>query len=255
MYNLQIIYCLLILLPSLLVVPNVSRAEQLNAATADWSPFAMNGKNGELEGISVDIFNEIMIRTQHRAALTLLPPKRLNRLFDQNKIDINFADSPKWNPKEADLKYTFSDPYTFVSEYIYFLKENYQIVDKPTDLTGKVLGINFGYYYEQFETLFSQNIIRVSSSHSPLQLLLKLNRNKIDAALFDDMSFNYLLDKEQLDKSKFKRGKKITQAPLCLKLRIDRQYLLKAINKVISNMQQDGTIKRIISSYSDTNAS
>jgi len=239
-------YCLYLFL---LLMPSVSNAESLAAATADWSPFAMAGKDGKLEGISVDIFRAIIDRTHNSTSIVLVPPKRLNLLFDQNKIDVNFADSPSWNPTTPNPPYVFSEPYTVVSEYIYFVGDNFQIIQEPVDLIGKIVGINFGYYYAQFETLFSEGSIRVSKTHSPKKLLLNLNNKQIDAAFFDDMSFGYLINQEQLDRSEFRRGKKLTEAPLGLKLRIDKKHLLEKINKVIANMKEDGTIKRIIASY------
>ncbi|WP_344799934.1 transporter substrate-binding domain-containing protein [Litoribacillus peritrichatus] len=229
-----------------LSTPSVS--EILEASTAHWSPYAMEDSEGNLKGISVDILNELMIKTGHEAIITLQPISRLNQLFDEHKIDLNFADSPKWNPQQPE-DIAFTDPYTIVYEYIYFLKPNFIEVTKPSDLSGKFIGITRGYYYGSYQSLFKNKIIDRHEAYSNKNLLTLLVKKRVDAAFFDDLLFNFLIKAEHMDRVKFKRGAKLSEAPLSIKLNKNKFYLLEELNTAIADMKEEGRIQRIINSY------
>ena len=213
----------------------------------------MWAENSSLNGIAVDIFNQIISRSGYNNKSTLLPTKRLNVLFDTNKIDINFADSPNWNPKKLNPQYVFSDPYMHVAEYIYFKEGNIKTVNQPSDLNGKIVGINFGYYYEDFTPFFTQESIRIYESHTANKLVNLLNMGRIDAIFLDEIAFKHLLNEENLPPISFKRGKKLSMAPLGLKVRIEKKHLLTKFNQVIAELKKDGSIKKIISKYTFPN--
>ena len=227
----------------------VSRADQLIAATSDWHPYAMETDNDELEGISVDILREIAERTQLELNINLMTPKRLRLQFSANKIDVNFADTAAWNKSANSSEFVFSEPYTTVSEYIYFLQSRYIDVHEPKDLRGKVVGINRGYYYAQFEDLFAQNVVQRTEAQSNKHLLTLLSKNRVQAAFFDDVLFNTLLSQSGFERDLFKRGKRLTNLSLALKFRVEKKHLLKGVNEAIADMKADGSIDKIINRY------
>jgi len=227
----------------------ISHADQLVAATSDWHPYAMETDNGVLEGISVDILREIASRTQHEVDISLMTPKRLHLQFSASKIDINFADTAAWNQTVNSPEFVFSEPYTTVSEYIYFLQNHYIEVKEPNDLRGKVVGINRGYYYAEFDDLFTQDVIRRTEAQSNEHLLTLLSKNRVQAAFFDDVLFNTLLSQSGLERDLFKRGKRLTNLSLALKFRVEKKHLLKGVNEAIADMKADGSIDKIINRY------
>ena len=238
----------------LFIMTNTAYAEQLNSATAKWSPYAMESEESTLNGIAVDIFNQIISRSGHTNESTLLPTKRLNALFDTNKIDINFADSPNWNPKRSNPQYVFSDPYMHVAEYIYFKEGSDLTVSQPSDLNGKIVGINFGYYYEDFTPFFKKESIRTYESHTANKLVSQLSSGRIDAIFLDEIAFKHLLNEENLSPISFKRGKQLSMAPLGLKIRIEKKHLRAKFNQVIAELKKDGRIKKIIDDYTIPNS-
>jgi len=229
-------------------------AEQIKAATADWQPYAMLDENGLLQGIAYEVFREILKRTNTHASVHLLPTKRLNLHFDNNLIDINFADSPDWNPQVSNPQYLFSEPYAVVSEYIYFLKEKYLPILKPEDLMGKTVGISFGYYYGLFEGSFNSGDVKKYEAHDSKKLILMLKYGRIDATFYDDVTFNYHLNQLGYSDSDFIRGLRLTQAPLTLKIRLEKQALLEKFNVAIRQMKEDGTIEKLVSKYTRMSA-
>jgi len=227
-------------------------AEHFIAATADWSPYAMQTEKG-ITGISVDIINEIVKLTGDSIIINLYPAKRLNQLFEQNKFDINFADSPDWNKTKKNPNFVFSKKYIDVKEYVYFVKNRYIELKRPIDLKGKTIGISAGYYYDMFQDYFNKGIITKKEIYSNISLLRFLKKGRCDAALFDHNLFEYLILQLQYDKKQFKQGLEINNAPLGLKFRIEKRNAVKRFNQAISILEKKGFIKQIIHKYTKVN--
>jgi cystine transport system substrate-binding protein len=234
----------------LLVLSHHSYAENFIAATANWSPYAMKTEEG-ITGISVEILNEIVKRTGDTISINIYPTKRLNMLFDSNKLDINFADSPDWNEAKHSQNYIFSEKYFDVKEYVYFLKNRFIETNKPKDLKGKRIGISAGYYYEMFDAYFKRHIIIKKEIYSNKSLLRFLKSGRCDAAFFDNVLFDYLIIQLDFDKKQFKRGFEINNAPLGLKIRIEKRHAVKRFNNAIRTLKKEGFIKKIIHKYTN----
>ena len=140
-----------------------------------------------------------------------------------------------------------------VAEYIYFKEASALTVSQPSDLNGKIVGINFGYYYEDFTPFFKQENIRTYESFTANKLVSQLYMGRIDAIFLDEIAFEYLLNEENLSPISFKRGKQLSMAPLGLKIRIEKKHLLTKFNQVIDELKQDGSIKKIIRKYTAAN--
>lgn len=222
-------------------------SEEYIVATAEWSPYAMK-TDKEILGISVDILKEVFILTGDTYTIKLLPVERLNKLFDDNKIDINFADSPLWNDP-SNGNYLFTVSYSNVDEYIYFKKDKFIDVKTPDDLKGKKVGIVRGYYYEVFENNFNNNLLIKDESNTNEALFQKLNWGRIDCAFFDTVLFDYLIKTEKANVDDFKRGVVLTNSPLGFKIRIEKKNSVEKFNKAIEKLKRDGVVDRIIKKY------
>jgi len=225
-------------------------AEHFIAATANWSPYAMITEEG-ISGISVDILNEIVKRTGDTVSINIYPTKRLNKLFVSNKLDINFADSPDWNKTQKNPDYHFSRQYLNVKEYVYFLKNRYIALNSPIDLKGKIIGISAGYYYAMLEEYFNKDIIIKIELYSNKSLLRFLKMGRCDAAIIDNVLFEYLIVQLDYDKNQFKRGLDLNNAPLGLKIRIEKKHAVKRLNQAIRDLQKEGVINKIIHQYTN----
>lgn len=105
----------------LFLLPFILNAQEFKIATAHWSPYASKTDSGEYKGIAVDIAQTVIIRAGHTYTTTLYPTNRLKKLFQYEKIDINFADSPLWNTDQKNSYFT--KPYLEVKEFLYLLKK------------------------------------------------------------------------------------------------------------------------------------
>lgn len=223
-------------------------AETFRAATAEWRPYAFCEKE-KVQGVSVDILQHIGKKTGDEFKIELYPAKRLNQLFEQGKIDINFADSPLWNEKTKNPAYAFSESYLSVREYLYFQQEHYVDVRKIDDLYGKRVGITRGYYYEMLEVPFQKDLIFREEAPGNINLIKKLLFGRSDAMVMDDVLFRYLVASLEYDEKDFKRGMKLSDAPLGIKIRSGKKEALSRINRAIRQLKEEGFIETAVSKH------
>jgi len=65
----------------------------------------------------------------------------------------------------------------------------------------------------------------------------------------DYIAFQTNISQLGYDKSMFKRGLKLSDTQLCIKIHPGKSYLLPRFNKAIAAMKQDGAIDRIINKH------
>jgi len=219
------------------------------AGTAQWQPYAYYDGAGNLTGISVEIVRELSKRSGHAIHMELYPAKRLNLMFDKNRLDMNFADSALWNEVSPAPDFVFSIPYMQVSEFLYFNKTTYVDTKKLNDLQGKTIGIVSGYYYPMLEPEFESNRIKKLEFPNETALLMGLKALRADAAIFDDILFEVLLKQKQYPPGQFKRGLQLSNAPLGIKFRIEKKAYVIQFNSILESMLKDQTIPTIIQKY------
>ena len=225
-----------------------SHAEAIMAATAEWKPYAVRTKDG-FKGIAVDILKEIARRTGDNIIIELYPAPRLKRYFETKKIDINFADSLYWNKISAPPTYIFTDSYLFVKEYVYSMTKDDLKIQKIEDLHGKTVGITRGYYYSMVEDAFNHGFIRKERADTDELLFKKLVNGRNTLIFMDELSFNFLVNRFNYDKTRFKRGLQLTYAPLGIKVRMEKKHLITRFNHAIDDMRKDASINKIIDKY------
>lgn len=223
-------------------------AETFIAATAEWRPYAFY-EDKKVRGISVEILQQIGKRTGDEFQIELYPAKRLKQLFERGKIDINFADSPLWNEKNKKPSYLFSESYLSVREYLYFEKEHYVDIRKIEDLYGKRVGITRGYYYEMLEVPFQKALILKEEAPGNINLIKKLLFGRSDAMVMDDLLFHHLISSLDYDEEDFKRGMRLSDAPLGIKIRSGKIEALSRINQAIRQLEVEGFIETVVSKY------
>lgn len=234
----------------LILLSYTAYGEHFRAGTAHWPPYAYYTEDKKAAGIAVEVLNEISNKTGHTFRIRLYPAKRLNMMFKENLLDINFADSPLWNVEMSNPDYVFSISYINIKEYVYFPSRFKPVKPNIEGLSGKTVGIILGYYYPMLEHEFRGGSIHKIEFTDEIELLDNLKKQKIDAAIFDDILFNYLTDKKGYRASDFKRSIQLSNAPLGMKLRIEKKSYLKELNNELERLIKSGKLKSIIKKYS-----
>lgn len=237
-----------LLLAVLLCAALPVRAEHLRAVSDNWPPFFMTA-DGQVTGIGQEILGEIARRTGDSIEMQQLPNKRAMRLLNDGEVDMVVIDSPLWNDPESLKKLVFSAELMSVQEYAYFLRDHYVDARRPADLAGKTVNILRGYSYPAFDQAFHDGSVRKFEVYNELSLLETLAKGRTDAIFMDSVAFDYNTSKYGLDRSQFRRGMQLSDAPLAIKIRPGKADLLPRFNQAIAAMKADGSITRIIEKY------
>jgi polar amino acid transport system substrate-binding protein len=222
--------------------------ENFKVGSDTWSPFFMVSNN-QFTGIGFDIITEVVRRTGDTITIKHLPNKRALLMFDKKEIDMMVIDSPLWNDPKKAKSMIFSNEIMSVQEYIYFLKEKYIEVEKPTDLSGKTMYMLRGYYYPVFEDVFKNGIVKKYEVDSESHLLKLLVHKRADAIFMDSIAFRYNISKSGYDKTLFRKGFQLSETTLGIKIRREKASILPRFNRAIAEMKRDGAIELIINKY------
>ncbi len=237
-----------ILLLLFVLYPLNVHCENFKVGADIWSPFFMV-ENNQFTGIGLEILTEVVRRTGDTVTIKHLPTKRSIFMFDEKEIDMMLIDSPLWNDPEKAEGMVFSNEVMSLQEHIYFLKENYIEVEKPTDLSGKTMYVMSGYYYPVFEDAFKRGIVKKYEVDSESRLIKLLVYKRADAIFMDSIAFQYTISKLGYDKTLVKKGFQLSNTTLGIKIRRDKAHILPRFNKAIAEMKRDGTIDLIIKKY------
>lgn len=227
-----------------------AQGETLTAASDHWPPFFME-ENGQLSGIGHDILREIARRTGDNISMRKLPNKRALKMFNEGQLDLIVIDSPLWSDPKSTPGMLFSDELMSVSEYIYFLRDDYIEVKNPSDLAGKTVSILHDYSYPVFDTAFSRGTVQKYQVYNEQSLLEMLMKKRTRAIFMDSIAFHYNVQKFKHDLTLFRSGLQLSNAPLGVKVRAAKADILPRFNKAIAEMKADGSIDLIVQKYTE----
>ncbi|UCJ14858.1 transporter substrate-binding domain-containing protein [Pseudomonas sp. MM211] len=228
---------------------SASLAQPLLGGGAQWYPYSYQDDDGQAKGIAVDIVRKVMAQNGHEVNFVFYPANRLNRLLDEGRLDLNYADSPLWNTADAGERFVYSQPYLQIREYLYFLSDHPARLLPLEKLQGLRIGIVRGYAYQSLEApLKDKRLVKVETSREPALLdLLMLGR--VDAIVVVDDVFAELLTARHLEHKRFVRGAKLSDAPLVIKLQRQHANQLPGLNAALQTLIRSGEVERIRRSY------
>jgi len=207
---------------------------------------------GMASGYAVEIAVEAVSRAGYHPQVHNLP---WNRAQQQAKSGLGVITAFSIT-EERKKHYLFTDPMYVDRILLWKSKENDFPFKTFDDLVGKTIGIARGSRYSgEFEDYRAKLDLYQDSHHS--NRLRMLSVGNIDAAIFsgDQASVRYLANRDRIDFSKFSYSETPIAIdpnhigiPLTLK-GLNPNEILKKLNSAISEMKEDGTIKKIISKY------
>lgn len=224
-------------------------AQSLSGGTTQWPPYSYQDADGQAIGIAVDITRRAMAQSGYRMDLVFYPVKRLNRLLDQGRLDLNHADSPLWNTSHASQRFVYSEPYLRVREYLYFLDDHPARHLPVEQLQGLRIGVVRGYHYPGLGRALTSGRLSTLETSQDQALLDLLLARRVDAIAVVDDLFNNLLAARQLDSHRFVRGAQLSDAPLVIKLQRQHADLLPRLNAALQALIRSGEVERIRRNY------
>ncbi|SHM13685.1 substrate-binding periplasmic protein [Phytopseudomonas punonensis] len=233
---------------------SAGQVQSLSGGASQWPPYSYQDDAGQAQGIAVEIMRQAAAQSGQQVDFVFYPATRLNRLLDEGRLDLNYADSPQWNSLEATEQFVYSQPYLQVREYLYFL-DNHPARHLPLEqLRGLRIGVVRGYTYHRLTAALNSGRLSTLETSRERALLDLLMLGRVDAiALVDDV-FGDQLAARGLDPDRFARGAKLSDAPLVIKLQRQHADQLPALNAALQALVQSGEVERIRRSHLRTPA-
>lgn len=207
-------------------------------------PMEFRDKNNNLIGFDIDVANEISKRlnvkiefkpTDWGGVIQSLKSKR----FDIILSALSVTDERK---KEID----FSNPYILEKQVLVVKKDN-TTIKSAEDLKGKIVGVQLGSTSENALKPFVANVKEVKKYDKNTEALQDLAIGRTEVVVVDELVARYYI-KEHSEKYKILE-KDLGSEPIAVGFRKDDTELKEKFNKVIDEMQKDGTMAKISSKW------
>jgi len=219
--------------------------------SVNWEPYWLISEQ-KIGGILNDVMTELDRRIPHFLfASPDFPVKRSRLTFHNGGTIIECCINQDWRePYDSGGKTLWSDTVLMTEELLVFPKGGSFPVTRLEDLKGKSIATILGYGY-----LGNDHFIRHDAMDNIAQLSM-VAKKRTDAAIMDNYEYQYMLrnsSEVQNIADKIETGPVINRTELKMRIHSSRPDLVAPINSAISKMKTDGTIKKIIFSYTYTN--
>ena len=238
-----------ILAVALLIMCSVCFAEGetvLRAGTnPEFAPFEYVGDSGEIEGIDIDIINEI---AKDLGVTITMEPMDFDALVPSlvsGKLDITIAGMTITDERKQSV--LFSDPY-FNATQVVILPENSEIATQD-DLKGKRIGVQMGTTGDLMVSEESFGAGEVSRYNKGMDAALDLVNGRLDAVVIDTLpakqfvaSLTGLVVREDILVD-------VEVESYGIAVQLGQEELIAKINASLARMMEDGTYDAILVKY------
>lgn len=219
----------------------------LKVAFAHWPPWKIDDK-GHFGGIDAEILREIGERTGVSFEFVSCPWKRCIALLERGDVDIitSFGATPS-RRRFADF---IEPPYAMEEVVVYKKKGSPIVVEDVTDLVGYRVGQISGSVY--FSSYDQRDDLNKTSVAYESQLFKMLDNGRVDLVIgFESqMDYNIRLEGYRGSFEKCAIRHKSDNSYLALTKKSDMSAYKWLLRETLMEMVEDGTIQRIVSSYS-----
>lgn len=233
----------------------VVSAQVLNLVTLDnFKPLTWQ-EEGKAKGIDVEIVTEMCKRINVTCNISFLPWNRVLYDIERGKVDGGFA---AFHSKAREQFAEFiKEPLHYSSYYIYVMKGKEFKFQKLSDLYGKSIGINLGFYLdEDFHQAHTDNKIHVSQGRLDLSFN-QLVRGRIEGVIGQSHEVAITLANMQLDDQvvtlpKPLFGPRPAYLVMSKKAKVENlKSLMHSMNEALRNMRKEGFMDHINAKYLD----
>jgi len=252
MKNLYLILMCVLLSTSPLFANDVIKVKIHFAEEAKWPPFTPNTYGQTQEGLSYILMKEIFSQMNIEVNLELLPQKRMLLYLKSGRKDAVTVISK--NKKRAEYL-QFSESIVQKKGYIYYLKKRHPSFnwEKYEDLKGLKIGVVAGHNLgKDFNAAVLKHELDIKPVSQSKQNFDKLIEQKIDVLLSIEPTANHFLKKVAY-KDKIGQASKQYYSKyyyIGFSKKSNAKRLIPQVNKVIQQMKNEGTLKKILSEYS-----
>lgn len=210
------------------------------STSADFEPFEYLESN-QVVGIDIDIAKKVADKLG--VSLKVNDVSLDSLIFELKNHSCDFIAAGMSYDKERAKNVDFSNPYFNASQVMVVLKNSN--IKSFEDLTGKKVGVQLGTTGDTFCT--NSNIGTVVRLSKPIDAVVDLINNQIDAVVIDDFTADKLVAANS-DKI-YKLDKKLTVENYSIAVLKGETELLNVINNVLSELKNSGELDNIINNY------
>lgn len=224
---------------------------------------SLDEETGEYVGFDIDVATEIAERLGVEVAWEAPSWDVLTAGNWNNRWDMSVGSMTPTNDRQAVLYFT--DPYYYTPAVVVVHEDNTSITDLTTDLDGKKIGVCSGCTYEQyldgslaiegFEFDFVVDDPQISgydTDTTALQDLALGDGDRLDAAMTSVTTAQGFIDSGKPVKIV---GDPLFYEPLAVAFdrssELDGQSLVDAVNEIVAEMHEDGTLTQMSEEWYD----
>jgi polar amino acid transport system substrate-binding protein len=214
--------------------------------SADYPPFESVDASGNFVGFDIDLMNEIGKRMGVDVEIVDMPFDSLLAAVQEGKIDISIA-AFNFN-EERDQTVDFTDPY-YYAEDGFLVADNFAgQINAPEDIASLKVGVQTGATADGWVTdnlvstglLPEENLFRYERMD---QAALDVKNGRIDVLMTDYIPAEALA--KQVGGVKVVYHAEVSTGPVNIVVPEGDTALTEALNKIIKDMNDDGTIDQI----------
>lgn len=171
----------------------------IKAAVSDTNavPFAIFNNSGHLSGgMAKDILDKVAQELRSPVQYLDIPRARLEPWLVAGEAEVGCFLNPDWvsQPQRFDWTDTL-----FFSRQLIIRRRDSAAIRSLADLYYKRVGTTFGFIYPELQQAFTERLIVRDDAHSLQSNLKRLAQRRLDAVMAVDLSYFYLLDRQQFD--------------------------------------------------------
>ena len=224
--------------------------ELVTALTGKFPPFSYYNKQGKLAGFDVDVSREIARRLKRKSKIIATEWDGILAGLLANKYDAiigSMAITP-----ERQKKVSFSIPYYNSGAQLFILRDNPDQIYSLDECAGLRIAVVLGETYQSFiEKNYPE--VEVVTFKSSIEIFEMLEQKRISGFVTDRLVGAWQIKKAK--RAFVPVGRMLYSERIGIPVRKKRSKLLKQINRALSNMKADGTMKEIYRKYFGLNGS
>ncbi|MGE8362950.1 substrate-binding periplasmic protein [Pseudomonas sp.] len=213
-----------------------------------WPPFRMQGADGSLQGLDIDLLNELSARTGLRFDVQRAPWARGLAELQQGRADLmtGLAKTPE---REAYIHY-LAQPYYACSPRFYATPVHAASLNRYEQLNGLRIGyVLESAYFEPFDSDTRLNKVAVTTE---TQLLEMLTRGRLQAVIGTDCQVDYQLQesawRDQVAKAVYQPDAR-TELYIGFSRLRNRQAEYRTLSEALEQLRAEGWITRAARRY------
>ncbi len=227
-------------------IADIKAAGTLSIATSpDFPPFESLGEGNAVEGIEIDILNEICSRLGVTLTINQMDFDSVIPGINAGKYDVGVSGITVTESRQKNA--LFTDPYCLAAQAIVVTADS--PIASKADLAGKSVSVQTGTTAEEFCMGEGYTVSAFAANNDAQAALIG---GKVDAWVIDDLTAAEMVkayNAEKGEEALVILSEAMTTEPYAFALQLGSDELAAEMNKIINEMISNGSIAAIFEKY------